>query len=164
MLILRRRWLFGNPTETPRMTSFLWNIMKKLKTASKFRATQIVFRKVFWCNKLFENLFANLFLQESPEWRLISAGVVQIYERKCFCFCACTCLRWKVLLSIEKLWQIFLLGSFMPHKWADGTYAIIFHSCMGGCVAQRKHSCFPPSSPGFESQLCRDFFSPLLKL
>ena len=26
-----------------------------------------------------------------------------------------------------------------------------------GCVAQRKHSCFPPSSPGFKSRLCRDF-------
>ena len=29
---------------------------------------------------------------------------------------------------------------------------------------QRKHSCFPPSSPGFESQLCQDFFSLLLNL
>ena len=27
------------------------------------------------------------------------------------------------------------------------------------CVAQMKHSWFPPGSPEFESQLCRDFFS-----
>ena len=32
------------------------------------------------------------------------------------------------------------------------------------CIAQRKHSRFPPSSPGFESQLCQDFFSWLLSL
>ena len=31
-----------------------------------------------------------------------------------------------------------------------------------GCVAQRKHFCFPPSSPGYESQLCCDFISLLL--
>ena len=31
-----------------------------------------------------------------------------------------------------------------------------------GCVAQRKHFCFPPNSPGFESRLCHDFFSLLL--
>ena len=29
----------------------------------------------------------------------------------------------------------------------------------GGCVAQRKHSCFPPSSPRFESWLRRELFS-----
>ena len=33
-----------------------------------------------------------------------------------------------------------------------------------GCVAQRKHSCFPPSSPRFESRLCRDFLSSLLSV
>ena len=31
-----------------------------------------------------------------------------------------------------------------------------------GCVAQRKHFCFPPSSPGYESRLCHDFISLLL--
>ena len=34
----------------------------------------------------------------------------------------------------------------------------------GGCVAQWKHSCFSPSSLGFQSQLCLDFFSLLLSL
>ena len=34
----------------------------------------------------------------------------------------------------------------------------------GGCVAQRKHSCLPPSSPRFESRLYQDFFSLLLGL
>ena len=29
---------------------------------------------------------------------------------------------------------------------------------MWGCVAQRKHFGIPPSSPGFESQLCQDFY------
>ena len=47
----------------------------------------------------------------------------------------------------------FLLCSVLPQKWAEGTYGIIFHSCMGGCVAQRKHSCFPTSSSGFEYRL-----------
>ena len=32
----------------------------------------------------------------------------------------------------------------------------------GGCIAQRNHSCFPPSSPRSESRLCRDFSSLLL--
>ena len=27
----------------------------------------------------------------------------------------------------------------------------------GGCIAQRKHSCFPPISSGFESRLSQDF-------
>ena len=35
-------------------------------------------------------------------------------------------------------------------------------SCREGYVAQRKHSSFPPSSPGFKSQHCRDFSSLLL--
>ena len=30
-------------------------------------------------------------------------------------------------------------------------------SVSGGCIAQRKHYCFPPSSPRFKSQLRRDF-------
>ena len=34
----------------------------------------------------------------------------------------------------------------------------------GGCVSQRKHSCFKPSSPGFESRLYREFFSIVLSL
>ena len=39
----------------------------------------------------------------------------------------------------------------------------IIQACLG-CIAQRKHSCFPPSSPGFESCLYRDFFPLLLSL
>ena len=44
-----------------------------------------------------------------------------------------------------------------------------FHSrtfmyTLGGCIAQWKHSCFPPSIPGFESRLSWDFFSLLLSL
>ena len=35
---------------------------------------------------------------------------------------------------------------------------------IGACIAQRKHSCFPPSSLGFESWLCQDFFSLLFSL
>ena len=34
----------------------------------------------------------------------------------------------------------------------------------GGCIAERKHSCFPPSSPGFESCLYQDYFPLLLSL
>ena len=34
----------------------------------------------------------------------------------------------------------------------------------GGCLAHRKHTCFPPSSHGFETWLCCYFFSLLLTL
>ena len=35
---------------------------------------------------------------------------------------------------------------------------------VGGCIAQRKQSCYTPSRPGFESRLCQDFFSLLLSV
>ena len=41
---------------------------------------------------------------------------------------------------------------------------IILQCFRGGCLAQWKHSCFPPSSPGYESRLGQDFFSLLLSL
>ena len=34
----------------------------------------------------------------------------------------------------------------------------------GGCVVQRKHSCFPPNSPGFKSQLRREIFLEIISL
>ena len=34
----------------------------------------------------------------------------------------------------------------------------------GGCIAQWKHFCFPPSSPGCKSRQCQDFLSLLLSL
>ena len=34
----------------------------------------------------------------------------------------------------------------------------------GGCIAQRKRSCFPPSSPRFESRHCQDFFLEIVLL
>ena len=37
-------------------------------------------------------------------------------------------------------------------------------TAVGGCIAQMKHSYFPPSSPGFKSHLHRYIFSLLLSL
>ena len=47
----------------------------------------------------------------------------------------------------------------LPDMDKYGTQVSVSSSCkfmlmlLGDCVAQRKHSCFPPSSPGFESRL-----------
>ena len=38
------------------------------------------------------------------------------------------------------------------------------NNVLEGCIAERKISCSPPSTPGFESQLCGYFFYLLLYL
>ena len=42
-----------------------------------------------------------------------------------------------ILTVLSRLWNLFIIGD---------------------CITQREHSCFPPSSPGFESRLSQDFF------
>ena len=49
------------------------------------------------------------------------------------------------------------------HRWQHHVWCKERLS-FGGCIAQRNHSCFPPSSPGFKSWLRQDFFSLLLSL
>ena len=44
----------------------------------------------------------------------------------------------------------------------DTYYVRLLRGEWGSCIAQCKHSCFPPSSPRFESHLRQDFFSLLL--
>ena len=59
---------------------------------------------------------------------------------------------WKKMETIEQLNPV----------WLDYDHNFIMGR--GTWVAQRKHSCFPPGSPGFKSQLCQDFLSLLLSL
>ena len=44
---------------------------------------------------------------------------------------------------------------FIPKPGPDSTWVLKWEG--EGCVAQRNHFCFPPSSVGFESRNCRDF-------
>ena len=55
-------------------------------------------------------------------------------------------------------------GTLNLRSWVDdmNLYAWGGGYIEGGCIAQRSRSHFSPSGPGFESLLCRSFFSCLL--
>ena len=45
----------------------------------------------------------------------------------------------------------YLMTGALSTKWARLLFTWISVAYPGGCIAQRKHSCFPPGSPGFKS-------------
>ena len=105
-------------------------------------------------------------------------GIFAFAKNRCLFDCEAKTL----LFQIEAMWWFWPLPyleiRFLGEFWSFVHFTFPFYGielrakisqskfcwiCLG-CIAQRKHSCFPPSSPGFDFRLCQDFLSLLLSL